>query len=487
MLDKIKKSLKHTAIYSLGNVAAKLIGIILLPIYTAYFTVADYGVLGILEVTIAIFTQVLLLGQPASYLRYFHARETKQQQKSTFFTIFIFLFGMTAGLLLIGNLLIPKAAEMFERSALFEAYLKLCSYVIFFRVMNHFSMTVLRAKEKSGFYAVSSVIKILSTLLFTIYFVVFAQLGIKGIFYAYIIGEVLLTIILLPTILGEISPTFDKKLFYASLAFGFPIIFSSLASMLLNVGDRYILKLLVNYKEVGLYDLGYRIANMVNVFLIQPFLLGFLPQAYKIYGKDGDKRYYSKMLTYVVFGLCWVGLAVAMSGKFIVETLSSKPEFYPAYQIIPIIVFANVFNGAKTVLNIGMFLKERTRYVAYATSFAALLNIGLNFALIPPFGMKGAALATVIAFLAFDILSYIFSNQFYPIPYELFKIFKMLMVGIVLFAGSQFATGLSAVSEIAIKAGLWLAFPFMLYFWKFFEPVELDRLKNFVEKFPRKG
>jgi O-antigen/teichoic acid export membrane protein len=449
--------------------------------------VADYGVLGILEVTIALFTQVLLLGQPASYLRYFNSQKSKRQRKSTFFTIFIFLLAMTSVFLLFSNLLIPKAASLFEHPAEFEIYFKLCSYVIFFRVMNNLSMSVLRAKEKSSFYAFSSVVKILSTLSFTIYFVVFAQLGIKGIFYAYIIGEILLIIILLPTILGELSPTFDKKLFYASLAFGFPIIFSALASMLLNVGDRYILKLLVNYKEVGLYDLGYRIANLVNVFLIQPFLLGFLPQAYQIYGKEGDKRYYSKMLTYVVFGLCWVGLAVAISGKFIIETFAAKPEFYPAYQVIPIIVFANVFNGAKTVLNIGMFLKEKTRYVAYATILAALVNIGLNFVLIPHFGMKGAAVATVIAFLLFDLVSYYFSNRFYPIPYEISKILKMIIVALVLFGISQIATGLPAGGEIMIKTGLWFMFPILLYFWRFFEPVEIERLKEFAQKILHQG
>jgi len=394
---------------------------------------------------------------------------------------------MTAGFLLFSNLLIPKAAALFEQPAEFEIYFKLCSYIIFFRVMNNFSMSVLRAKEKAGLFAFSSVIKILCTLLFTIYFVVFAQLGINGIFYAYIIGEVLLTIILLPTILGEISPRFDKKLFYASLAFGFPIIFSALASMLLNVGDRYILKLLVNYKEVGLYDLGYRVANMVNVFLIQPFLLGFLPQAYKVYGKEGDKRYYSKMLTYVVFGLCWVGLAVAMSGKFVIEILSSKPEFYPAYQIIPIIVFANVFNGAKAVLNIGMLLKEKTSYVAYATILAALVNIGLNFMLIPYYGMMGAAFATVIALVLFDLTSYYFSNRFYPIPYEISKVLKMLIVTILLFGISRVLFGLPLVAEILIKTGLWLIFPIMLYFWNFFEPVELDRLKDFAGRFLRKA
>ena len=70
MLDNIKYTFKHTVIYSLGNIATKLIGIILLPLYTRHITVTEYGVLGILEITIMILTQVLILGQSQTFLRF---------------------------------------------------------------------------------------------------------------------------------------------------------------------------------------------------------------------------------------------------------------------------------------------------------------------------------------------------------------------------------------------------------------------------------
>ena len=297
MLTRIKATLKHTAIYSLGNIATKLIGIVLLPLYTKHITVSEYGILGILEITIMILTQVLILGQSQALLRFHDLEGYKAKRKSTLFTIFIFLFGIGFIFNLLGQNLATPISSLFFQPSQFTIYFKLCFYIIFLRIINNLFLSVLRAKEKSAFYAIANIIKIAIILGFNIYFVAFAKIGVKGILYSYLIGDGILFLILFPNMISEMVPKFNRKILTAALTFGFPLIFTSLAGMLLNMGDRYILKLLVDYKEVGLYNLGYKIAGILNVFLIQSFSLALLPIAYKMYGQLGDKRYYSKMQT----------------------------------------------------------------------------------------------------------------------------------------------------------------------------------------------
>ena len=70
MILKLKTTLKHTTIYGFGNAATKLIGVVLLPLYTKELSVSEYGVLAILETTILILTQVLPLGQPLAFIRF---------------------------------------------------------------------------------------------------------------------------------------------------------------------------------------------------------------------------------------------------------------------------------------------------------------------------------------------------------------------------------------------------------------------------------
>jgi O-antigen/teichoic acid export membrane protein len=335
MLNKLKSTIKHSAIYSIGGIASKLIGIVLLPLYTKHITVAEYGVLGILEVTIMILTQVLILGQSNAYLRFYDLDENINRKKSLLFTLFSFLFLVAIFINLLGQSIAPYLAKFFYNPTEFEIYFRLCFVIVGMRILNNLILSVLRAKERSGMYVTGNIIKIALTLGFNIYFVAFARIGVRGILYSYLIGDGVLFLLLLPITIREMIPKFDSHILKTAFIFGFPLIFTSLAGMLLNMGDRYILKFLVDYREVGLYDLGCKIAGILNVFFIQSFSLAFLPIAYKMYGEEGDKRYYSKILTYFVFVLCWAGLVITLFGKEIVELLALNPDYWAAYKVVP--------------------------------------------------------------------------------------------------------------------------------------------------------
>ncbi|MBC8312925.1 MAG: polysaccharide biosynthesis C-terminal domain-containing protein [Candidatus Cloacimonetes bacterium] len=482
MLKKIKNTIKHSAIYGIGSIATKLIGIVLLPLYTKHITVSEYGILGILEITIVILAQVLIFGQPNAYMRFHNLNEFREKRKSTLFTTFISLFSIAILLNIIGYFFANNFAAYFSNPTEFTIYFKLCFAVISLRIINRLFLADLRIKEKSIFYALANILKIVVILGLNIYFVAFAKIGIKGILFSYLIGDGILFLILFPKMISEMMPKFDSKILKSALRFGFPLIFASLAGMLLNMGDRYLLKILVNYEEVGLYNLGYKIAGILNVLLIQSFALGFLPIVYKIFQQKGDKRFYSKLQTYFVFILFWAGLGLAFFSKELIETFTLNPDYWLAYKIVPIIILAYIFGGAKYVVNLGLYLKNKTKYVAYNTVFVLILNVILNFLFIPKYKMMGAAVATLISFIVLYFITYFTANRFYKIPYENMKILKMLILAGVLFFLSTLTANLNILARILIKIAIIFSFPFILYFLNFYEKIELKRLKQSWQK-----
>ena len=90
MLIKIKEVVKHTSFYALGNISIKLVGFILLPLYTKEISVADYGVWGLFEITEMLMTPILLIGLPHALLRW-HGLAKSGGGKKNLFTVFIFL------------------------------------------------------------------------------------------------------------------------------------------------------------------------------------------------------------------------------------------------------------------------------------------------------------------------------------------------------------------------------------------------------------
>lgn len=59
------------------------------------------------------------------------------------------------------------------------------------------------------------------------------------------------------------------------MAYGFPLIFSALSTLLFTMGDRYFITYFLSYSALGIYSLGYKLASVLNVFIIQSFQLGF--------------------------------------------------------------------------------------------------------------------------------------------------------------------------------------------------------------------
>ena len=491
MIDKIKHSIKHTAIYSIGKAASKMIGVVLLPIYTIHFSLTEYGTLGILETTAMILTQTLLLGQPAAFLRFFGSSQSGADNKSILFTIFTILFTVTAVFTITGLLWADKLSLFFEEPETFARYFRLFVLIIALRIVNALFLDTLRAKEKPLLYSAGNVLNILVMLSAAIYFVVVEKSGIVGVMYAYIAGETVLFLMLLPGAVSGMTPRFNRAIFFAALTFGFPYVFASLGSMWLQMGDQYVIKLLLNYAEVGLYNTGYRFASLLNVFLIQSFSLYYLPQAYKLYGQEGDRRYYSKMLTYFVFVLCWAGLALSLFGKEIIRLFALNPDYWPSHKIIPVVALGYVFSGAAVVVNLGIMLTKKTQYLAYAMAAAAAFNLVLNFILIPHLGIMGAAITTLCSFLLLFLMLYYFSNRLYQIAYEKLKIVKLIAVSVGLYGCSLIASDMALLVTILYKLTLLIVFPFLLYFIKFYEAVEIDRItrwskRNILNKLLRK-
>jgi O-antigen/teichoic acid export membrane protein len=146
--------------------------------------------------------------------------------------------------------------------------------------------------------------------------------------------------------------------------------------------------------------------------------------------------------------------------------------------VVPLINLSYVFFGLSMITSLGMYLTGNTKSVAYINLFAAALNIGLNFILIPKLGMMGAAINTLIAFIALVILTYIVSNKYYKIEYETGKILLLIILATIIYFICLPLNNLSIFIALIIKITITLLFPFLLILFKFYELNEILTIKK---------
>jgi len=481
MLNRLKSTIRDTFIYSLSNIAPKLVGVVLLPLFTAKLVINDFGNWDLIDNSIQILAEVVILGQASSIIFLNNSREFKEQKETTLFTLSTFVFTFCVILVLIAELFTSKYSSFFEHSQFKAEYIRLTAYIVLIRVMNNLFLAKVRADEEAGYYSVISIIKVLLMTGLTIYLVGYLNQGIAGILLAAISAELLITFILLFKIIPQLKFSFNTSILSSALKFGFPLLFSSLGFMLLNQSDRFIIKLLLGSKYVALYGLGYRVAGVLNMFLVLPFSLGLLPIAYKFYGQPDDTRFFSKLMTYSTFIFVWGFVFLSLFSKEIVRIFALQSDFYSAYYIIPLILLSYVFSGMRLTASLGMLLTKNTKHIAWITISASALNIILNFIFIPIYGIMAAAVNTLFAFIIFYIITQKLSNKYYFINYENSKLFLMILTGCILSAAIYLLPSMNLFLQFAIKIVLVILFPVLLYLFDFYEQSELDILLNPAE------
>jgi len=477
MLAKLKTTIKQSFVYSLSNIAAKAVGVILLPLYLHNLTVASFGVWDLFDTTIQIVTEIVILGQASALIFLNNSSEYKEKKSSTLFTLTIFI-------LIIGSLLVlaTEAIALYFPSFLTgnlvqTEFIRIAAYIILLRVISSLFFAKVRAEENAKFYTIISIVRVLLITVFTFYFLSFQQLGILGGLYAFLFADIITTIILTLKVIPQMKVNFDRKMLSVALKFGIPLVFGSLGFMLLNLSDRYIIKLLLGAKYVAIYGLGYRVAGVLNMFFIYPFTLSLMPIAYKYFGLQDDKRFYSKLMTYSTYIFVWGFVFISLYSPEIVRLFAPNEGYDSAYLVIPIILLSYVFSGMRITAQLGMLLTKNTKYIAWITLSAALLNIVLNLLFIPIFGIIAAAVNTLISFLLFYYVTQFISGKYFKIPYENSKIVIMVVIGSVLAGSVYFLSEISIINFI-IKFLIALLFPVLLHFFKFYEKAELDILLN---------
>lgn len=485
MLDKFRNTLKHTAIYSLGNLSLKAIGLILLPLYTTHLSVNDYGALALLEITSMLIVSILSFKLSTSMMRWCSVEKDNNRQKELVFTTYLFSIFI---IILINALTSPfhsGLSNLFFNSRDFGIYFLILVASASIEILNYFPLELIRMREKSLMYISIVLVRLALILSLTIYLIVYKHLGIKGVLIAQLIGQIGVYFLTLPFLLRNIKFRIDFKELKAMLAYGIPLSFTAIAMMLLTVGDRFLIKYYLNYAEVGVYSLGYKIASVLNMFVIQSFTMGFLPVAYRMFDKPEAGRFFSKTLTYLVLVMVMLGMLLSIFSKELIEGFSRNADYYIAYKIVPFIVFAFTLKGIQYVFSLGLHFVKKTKYNAIIVLSVAVINIGLNSIFIPYFKIYGAAITTIICWVIMAIVFHKIANKLYPVKYEVKKIIMLLSLYVVVVVVSSFTDSLSLQYRLIIKTALFIFTPLLLLPLKFLEPVEKDRLIGAWHKWRR--
>jgi O-antigen/teichoic acid export membrane protein len=152
--------------------------------------------------------------------------------------------------------------------------------------------------------------------------------------------------------------------------------------------------------------------------------------------------------------------------------------------VIPLVALAYAFNGVYYCLSPGVHIAGRTHYFAGLAVLSAAVNLGLNFLLIPRFGMMGAAWSTVLAFLFLAAATGAVAQRAYPVEYEYARLTKAIAVGALVYVVATSVPPETSALSFAWNLGASLvAFPLLLLSVGFLDERERKQLGRWFRRY----
>jgi O-antigen/teichoic acid export membrane protein len=484
MLQGIKNTVKSSMIYGLGNISTKLVGIILLPLFTntSLISIEEFGVLGVVDVSIQILIAVFGLSLYQAFFRWYWDKKYIDVRNSIFFTLLITLMFLVAAVIVVGYFTSAGLSSILFNK---EIYARVLFYMLVsssLQVLSQLPLSYMRLEEKPLYYTISNVSRLLVILLFTILFITRMGRGLEGIYEAQILGNLFFMLITSRYIFNRIIFKFNGSVLKEMLEYSIPLTVASVLGIVLASLDRYVLNYKATLLDVGIYTLAFRIANTIRVFIVHSIQLAVAPNIFKLMNHPNNKAIYARIMTYFTLLVIYASLGLSIFGYEILTIFSSDNIYVSAYKLIPIIALGIIFGTAKDVAINGLNIVKKTKIVSYIVLPIAVFHLGLNFAIIPILGVYGAAIASAISQGIFLLVVLYFAQKYYPIPFEYKRILLSLLLAVLIFIASNQLSPLEMWPKFVVKMLLVISFPFFLWIFSFLKDDEKQWVNGGIKK-----
>jgi len=403
----LKTFVRDMVTYLPSKLLPALTGFITAPILTRLFLPAEYGNYALALGVSGFLFALTCSGFGASVIRFFPV----YQAKSEVGVFFVILSG-SVGMVITAVSMISFSALLLLRGHLPAAlYPLLLISILIFIVQAIFTvfMQVVRAQERSGLYTVLELLTRYGSLGLGLLLVIVFAFQVEGLLW----GELLALALALPLLLFLITRGVNIRPghFRSSDAsqiwrYAWPLALGNMAMWGLRLSDRYIIAFFRPGSEVGLYSVAYTLSGKSIDMLVALFLLSMGPMVMNIWESQGREAT-EKALT-MITRLFLISCLPAAAGLSLLAlpfvALLTAEAYHEGYHIVGYVAFSSFASGLSQIASMGMLLKKETRRIALNLIVAALVNLGLNLALVPRFGFVAAGFTTLVGYAVLFVL-----------------------------------------------------------------------------------
>lgn len=412
-MNRYKKLAFNTVIFAVGTFSSKFLVFLMLPLYTRTLSSSEYGEVDLVVQACNLMIPIASAGIMNAVIRF--GLDGNENKKG------VFSFGLVT--FLTGFVLLLFANPLFMNIDFLAVNIPYVYLFVFAAALHSLCSNFIRSQEYVRLYAFDGILRTVLTIILNVLFLAMMHLGIAGYLLATIISDTVSVVVMFFS--AHLYRFFslrsiDKHTAGSMLKYALPLIPTTVSIWIINISDRYILSYLIGNEANGLYAIAYKIPTIITI-MAAIFMDAWQISSVNEYSEKDGAYFFSKVFS-VYSSLVFVASSAIIAGTKIATGILVSSEFYGAWQYMPILVLATVFACFATFLSSIYMSEKKSGHILMTTIVSAVLNIFLNFTLIPSFGIQGAGVSTLFSYLAMSLIRAAKSRMFVKMSLGILKI-----------------------------------------------------------------
>jgi O-antigen/teichoic acid export membrane protein len=418
---------RQSAIYGLGSVAATLLGVVLLPLYTRQLTPAEFGDAELALRLVLLVAILARLGLVNAFFRFFFDTDDPERRRTVFRTAFWTLQATT----LVGALLTAATAPwigatVFTAAGNGVALVLLIGLGVYVTVNYELTSALFRVQERAVAYSIRTVINLLATAGFSYLFLVVFSMGAPGLLLGAYAGQFLVYLGVLVEQRAWLGRGLERPLLREMLSFSVPLMPAGAAMWAVMLINRPIVLAIAGAGALGVLGVSFRIGTGV-MLLVTAFQLAWPAFAYSIKDDGEAKRTYAAVMSAYLALMGWAAAALVLVAPWLLRLLVTEAYYGAIVAVTPIALAAPLYGGY-FIAAIGVGRVKKNRFNWIIVGIAAAAEVIALLILVPRYGIAGAGWAVFIAYATMFVLMLWREHRVFPVPYRWFRIVRIPVV-----------------------------------------------------------
>jgi O-antigen/teichoic acid export membrane protein len=478
VLGYLKRLVTTGAAYQFGDILAKGLALLTLPLYTRHLDTNAYGAAETLLTAVILFSILARAGIGEAFIRFYFDDEDTARRERIARTATAAVAWTTTLVSLVTLVFAGPLSRLLLKSE--DPLLFDCAVLGLWAFTNlEMVYAQLRVDERKRAYVYASGANVAMTVAFTVFLVVFANQGARGLLLGNFGASAVVVLGLWWVLRRRVSFKVRFSDLRAMLRFGLPTVPADASVYALQVADRFYLFKIFSEEAAGQYAIAIKLATVVFV-AVRGFQYAWPPLAYSIESDEEAAQLYSLVTTYYALATGVVVCAVALLGRWMVRLLAAH-EYFGAYRALPWLALGWALYGLYLVF---VAISGRARvtsrnFPAGATGLA--VNVVLLLVLVPHsgagLGIAGAGIALCGAYVAMLLVMYLFTRSLFKVGFEWLRLVKLATILAGVAVSGELLLPTHGLLGLVLRAA-WLALvPALLALTRFFHPHELAQAK----------